>query len=462
MLNVKELQHSNILVRSRCALYGVALTTTALLGANAQAVEYRLSTGLTSTHSDNITRANSTNGEERDDWIHTPMLRGELAHETGNFRVQGDYLVEHRIYAEDSFEDRTRWTGRADLRWDTLQDVLQINASNSRTESTEDALGQDVELNRQVVTVSSIGPKLQFRPRASDVIYAEYRYSDISQEETDSDSTRQLLAAGYELGLSENRSISFEVSRDKVDFSRDLSPELEIDTASLTYESKGDALDFSLRGGYTTIDRSLDRDKVDGIIGRVDLTWRVSGNGQIQVNGSRSINDQSDDVLRGSAQFGQGSVFQNTNVNEVFTEDTLDVRYIHRWGRNRATIGYRLQNQDFQDNAATETFSRDQDESGFSALYARRVTPRIDFRVAARLIERDFQERGLVEDFLSANARIDWQASRRVNLFTSVSYEERDGRGDPMVVNALSFDEFRFSFGISIDLLNRTQRRQQL
>jgi len=426
MVNLKELSSTNGAARTRRALCGFALVATACGSVNVQAIEYRLSTGLTTTHSDNVTRANSTNGVEQDDWIHTPMVRGELAHETANLRVQGDYMVEHRIYAENSFEDRTRWTGRADLRWDTLRDILQINASNSRTESTEDALGQDVENNRQIVTVSSIGPKLQFRPRTSDLFSIEYRYSDISQEETDSDSERQLLAAAYELGLSTNRSLIFEVSRDMVDFTREDSPELDIDTASLTYQSEGDFLDLEIRGGYTTIDRSLGREKVDGVIGNVNLTWRVSGNGEFEVNGSRSINDQSNDVLRGSAEFGQGSVFQNTEINEVFTE--------------------------------AEAFSRDQDESGFSLLYARRVTPRIDFRAGARLTERDFQDRGLVEDFLSADVRLDWQASRRVSLFAGARYEERDGSGDPIVVNLLSFDEFRFSFGINIDLLNRLQR----
>lgn len=271
-----------------------------------------------------------------------------------------------------------------------------------------------------------------------------------------------MLAAAYALGLSENRTLTLDVSRDMVDFDREESPELEIDTASLTYASEGDAVDFELRAGYTTIDRSLDRDKVDGVIGSFDITWRVTGNGEFEFTGSRSINDQSDDVLRGSAEFGQGSVFQNTNINEVFTEDTLTASYSHRWGRNRATLGYRFQDQDFEDNAAAEDFSRDQDESGFSLLYARRVTPRIDLRASARFTERDFEDRGLKEDFISTDIRIDWQATRLVNLFASARYEERDGSGIPQVVNALVFDEFRFSFGINIDLLNRLPRRQLL
>lgn len=462
MLNSIQLQRIACAARSRRTRFGLALAATTLVSAGAHAIEYRLSTGFTTTHTDNIARANSGSGLVQDDWIHTPMVRGVLSHETPNLMVVGDYTVEHRIYTEDVFEDRTRWTGRADLRWDTLRDILQFNVSNSRTESTEDALGQDVENNRQITTVTSLGPKLQFRPRTSDLFSLEYRYSDISQEETDSDSERQRLAAAYELGLTENRALILEVSRDMVDFDRIDSPELEIDTATLTYRTEGDALELEVRGGYTTIDRSLNREKVNGIIGSFELIWRVNGNGQIEVNGSRSINDQSDDVLRGSAEFGQGSVFQNTDVNEVFTEDTLEIAYTHRWGRNRATFGYRFQDQDFEDAAATEVFSRDQDESGFNLLYARRVTPRIDFRAGARFVERDFQERGLIEDFITADVRIDWQAGRRVSLFAGASYDERQGSGDPVVANLLSFDEIRFNFGINIDLLNRTQRRQQL
>ncbi len=456
MLNSKDLNRKRCPTGALSALLSLALGGGLLVSTSAEAIEYSLTAGFSTERSDNITRSQI----EEDDWIHTPMLTAELAHQTANLRVEGDYLVEHRIYTEDFFDDRTRWTGRADLQWDALN-FLQFNASNSRTESTEDALQQDVENNRQITTVTSAGPKLQFRPRTSDILSLEYRFADITQEETDSDSERQLIAVAYELGLSENRALTLEVSRDMVDFDRDTSPELDIDTASLTYSSEGDAIEVDARGGYTTIDRSLNRDEVDGVIGSLDVTWSIGGGSQLEINASRSINDQSDDVLRGSAEFGQGSVFQNTDVNEVFTEDNLNVTYSYGWGRNTASIGYQLQDQDFEDIAESEFESRDQDESGFNVSYARRVTPRVDLRMGARFLERDFQDRGLTEDFITADLRIDWQAGRRVNLFAGASYEEREGSGADALVAALSFDEFRFSFGLTIDIIDRTKLPQQ-
>lgn len=455
--------------------YSRSAALSALLFAcgTAQAVEYKLTTGFSTERSDNVGRASEESGLVQKDWIHKPTLRGLLNHESNNVQISADYLVEHRIYTEEVFDDRTRWTGRADLRWDAVPELLQFNATNSRTETTEDSLIQDIETNRQVTSVTSVGPKLFFQPRASDQLSLEYRYSDISQGQVNtgatidpnvpqinSDSDRQLMAVAYRLGLSENRSLTAEVSRDKVDFKQN-APELEIDTASLLYSSKGDALELDARAGYTTIDRTLGRDKVDGVIGRLNLLWRVSGSGEINVQASRSINDQSDDVLRGNANFAQGAVFENTDVNEVFEENALRVSYTHRWGRNTATLGYNLQNKDFDDSAFAPDQSRDEDESGFTAFYSRRLTPRFDVRFGASILEREFDGRGVDEDYVTADFRLDWQAGRALTLFAGANYEERDATGVSPLVDQLSFDEFVFLFGFSFDLVNRYQLPQQ-
>ena len=450
-----------------------SLSALLLVGGSANAIEYTLTTGFSTERTNNVGRVSDDSGLVQKDWIHRPTLRGIVDHQGNNLQLTGDYLVEHRIYTEDVFDDRTRWTGRADLRWDALPELLQFNVTNSRTETLEDSLIQDVETNRQVTSVTSAGPKLTFRPRTSDELSLEYRYSDISQGQVntgatidpnvpqlDSDSERQLFTIAYELGLTENRSITAAVSRDKVDFNQN-APELEIDTASLQYESKGDALELILRGGYTTIDRTLGRDKVDGVIGRLNLMWRVSGSGQFDVTASRNINDQSDDVLRGSAAFGQGAVFENTDVNEVFEEHMLRVGYTHRWGRNTATLSYRLQNQDFEDSAFIDAQSRDEEESGFTLFLARRLTPRIEARFSGSIIERDFEDRGVVEDYLTADFRIDWQVGRSLRLFAGANYEERDARGDSPLVDQLTFDEFVYLFGFNFDLINRSKLPQK-
>ena len=234
----------------------------------AQALEYKLTAGFSADRTDNVGRASEGSGLVQSDTILRPTLRGLLDHEGNNVLFSADYLVEHRIYTEDVFDDRTRWTGRADLRWDPTE-FLQLNATNSRTETTEDSLLQDVETNRQVTSVTSLGPTLSFRPRASDRLSLAYRYSDVSQGQAfsgtslladaplvNADSERQNLTLAYEFGLTENRSLTASISRDEVEFEQN-SPDLEIDTASLLYESKGDALEVTALAGYTTIDRTL-------------------------------------------------------------------------------------------------------------------------------------------------------------------------------------------------------------
>ena len=441
--------------------------------APAQAFEYRLTTLFSAERSDNVGRASEESGLVQNDTILRPTLRAMLDHEANNFLLSADYLVEHRIYTEDVFNDRTRWTGRADLRWDAVPEFLQFNATNSRTEATEDSLLQNVETNRQVTSVTTLGPTLSFRPRPSDRLALEYSYSDISQGQVNSgatifendalinaDSQRQSLTLSYEIGFTENRTLTAAISRDEVDFEQN-APELEIDTASLMYTAKGDALEIDVLAGYTTIDRTLGRDEVDGFIGRLNLIWHVSGNGEFELRASRSINDQSDDVLRGSAGFGQGAVFENTDVNEVFDENSVRLSYSHEWGRNRATLAYNMQNQDFDDDAFIPGQSRDEEESGFIAFYTRRLRPNVDLRLGASLLERDFDARGVTEDYFTADFRLDWQVARTLGLFGGVNYEDRDASGTSPLVTQLSFDEFVYFVGFSFDLVNRYKLPQK-
>jgi len=434
-----------------------------------QALEYKLTAAFSADRSNNVGRASEDSGLVQKDTILRPTLRALADHEGNNLLLSADYLVEHRIYTEDVFDDRTRWTGRADLRWDAIPEFLQFNATNSRTETTEDSLLQDVETNRQVTSVTSLGPTLSFRPRASDRLSLEYRYSDISQGQVNSgatllpnaalvnaDSERQNITLAYEFGFTENRSLTASLSRDDVEFEQN-APDLQIDIASLLYESKGDAVEIMALAGYTTIDRNLGRDKVDGFIGRLNLLWRVTGSGEIEFRASRQINDQSDNVLRGSADFGQSAVFENTDVNEVFDENSLRLSYSHQWGRNRATLAYNFQNQDFEDDAFVAGQSRDEEERGFSAFYTRRVRPNVDLRMGATLLEREFDARGVTEDYFTADLRVDWQIARTLNLFGGVNYEDREASGTSPLVGQLSFDEFVYFFGFSFDIFNRYQ-----
>ena len=172
----------------------IGTLTTALPTA---ALEYRLGVGYTLETTDNVGR---TPDNEVSDFIHIPQARFSANHVTPQFDIDANYRFQHRIYVEDLFQDRTRLTGSAALSWKALPERLRINVSNSRTEATIQTLQQDIENNRQLTTVTSVGPVLSLRPRPSDRLNLEYRFSDVTEEETASDSERQLVRFGYVVG----------------------------------------------------------------------------------------------------------------------------------------------------------------------------------------------------------------------------------------------------------------------
>ena len=86
------------------------LSALLLVCGSASAVEYTLTTGFSTERTNNVGRVSDDSGLVQKDWIHRPTLRGMISHEGNSLQLTGDYLVEHRIYTEDVFDDRARWT----------------------------------------------------------------------------------------------------------------------------------------------------------------------------------------------------------------------------------------------------------------------------------------------------------------------------------------------------------------
>ncbi|MEM7220245.1 MAG: hypothetical protein AAF515_17920 [Pseudomonadota bacterium] len=433
--------------RSRARRFAAFLAVPALTAAlPAAALDYTIGAGYTLETTDNVGR---TTDNEVSDLINIPQVQASVSHLTSQFELDANYRFERRIYVEDLFQDRTRLTGSAQVAWHAIPERLRLNVSNSRTEATIQSLAQDIENNRQLTTVTSVGPVLSLRPRPSDRFNLEYRFSDVTEEETDSDSERQLFRIGYVAGLSANRNIGIEASRDSVEFEADFAPSLDINNASVTYNSRSELLDVQLKAGYSNIERSLGADDLNAFVGNLSVNWTPTGGSSFNVLLRRTLSDQSENLLRGTGQFGQGSVIDNSELNDVFTEDTVRASYTLSSPRNSVTLAFSLQNQDYEDDFVL----RDEDETGFSVNVQRRVTPRITAGASIEFVERDFLALGVKDDFVLGGANVRWQLSRKTLVRANVGWEERDSsRSD------LGFSQFVGRIGFIYNLVDRQQR----
>jgi len=432
---------------------------------NVQALEYNFAVGNTTLYTTNVGR---TEEEEVADLVQIPHASLVASHDTGAVELDAGYRFERRIYREDLFRDRNRFTGSANLLWNALPERLQFFASNTRTEATINSIEQDVEDNRQLVRTSSAGPRLLFNPRGGDQLSLEYRYTLVQEDdsiffgdEIDADSDRNRFSLAYELGISANRSLTLQASREEVDFDDPGTPDLDIDNASLSYRSNSERLELIVTAGYTDISRSQGFASVNGFVGDATLNWALSGSRDLSINARRNLNDQSRDLLRGTGTFGQRTVIDNSGLNDVFEEDTVGVNYNSRFGRNTFGLAFRYQTQDFA------TVNRDEDENRFTVRIGRQHTPRVGSSLSASYTQRDFQFTGLTDDFINVAGQIEWQTTNRLRLVLGARYQDRDSSNanlaadlSPIVgFNSFTFNEFSANVSIDFDLVSRVSRR---
>ena len=151
-----------------------------------------------------------------------------------------------------------------------------------------------------------------------------YLYTDVDFDETQTDSERQMGTARYIVALSRTRSLSFDVSNDRVDFDSEFAPDLDTWTGSATISNTGSNSQFSFTGGYSTVGRTMNREDVDGTIFDLDISWQAGVNTIVAISGSRQFRDRSTALATGRSDFGE-SVEENTDLNEVFTETLAEV-----------------------------------------------------------------------------------------------------------------------------------------
>lgn len=384
----------------------------------AVALDAELSVGYTGEYSTNTTLAGSDE-EEIDEWVHLPGADLRLSQAGAALEMAADYRVERRIYEKELFDDETAVRGTADVVWHALPERLDFNLRNTRAESTIRARQPNTEANRQTVSITEAGPTLRLRPQSNAEIQVEYLYSDVSVEETNTDSERQTGAARYVLDLSSIRTLTLEAARRDVDFDDPVAPDLESTIGTVTLDHAGRELTYSLSGGYNRTKRELDRDTVDGAIFDVNVQWTPRPATTLGLEASRDIRDQSSSLLAGGG--GRGDfIDEETDVNEVFTESRGAVTWNQRLGANDLALTLSATEEDYED------IPRDSERLAIALGLTRALNQRTTLRGRIELGNREFLDTDEEYDEIRGSLDLSRRLSRRFTVTVGAYYEERD------------------------------------
>jgi hypothetical protein len=366
-----------------------------------------------------------------------------MAHTGAALELDADYTFERRIYQRDLFEDTNAIRGTAEALWHALPERLDFTVRNTITEATINSGEPNTEANRQSVSYTDIGPTLRLRPRSNGEFQLEYLYTDVNDDETDTDSKRQNGSARYILELSSVRTTTLEATRQDVDFDDPGAPDLETWIGSVTYAQTGGNLQYSLMGGYNRTSRTLGREDVDGGVFAVSMIWDATSNRSLSLEASHGLRDQSSMLLSGGGGFGD-EINEDTDLNELFAETLLDVALTQRLGANEFELSVRGTLEDYED------VPRDSDYLAGRLDYERNVSRRTTFRAYVEAGKRNYTNEGSQYKEVLAGMELSRFMSRRFALSLQVLYEKRESEALGILEN---YDEWVGALTLSYQLI---------
>jgi len=382
----------------------------------ATALDLSAEAGYEGEYTNNTTR---TDTDKVGEWIHRPKVNARLDHSGDAIQASANYSARRDIHQEAVFNDRTYVTGRAEVTWQALPNRLSFNVFNARTETSINSTLPDSQDNRQTTDTTGAGTTLTIPSIGSQYIQFGYKYSMLSRDETDSDSNRQSTNLSYLIPISENRTLSLTANYGDIDFDNPFSPDYVSKSGSIQYASASNSLDVSFSMGYTQFERGLQRKDANGTTGNASLTWRTTGVTSLTASYSRSLDDNSLDTVRGTPEFGERFT-EDSTLNEVFTQDNLQLSLNTAIGHNQIHFSGYLRNKDYED------ISSDEERKNISLTATRKLQSNVSGRLFLSVMRVDVDNSNRDYDEYRAGASVTWGQIKNLNVTASVTYGRRD------------------------------------
>jgi hypothetical protein len=393
-----------------------AILVASIVAASAQALEITANVGYQAEYTDNTEQ---TPDDEINEWIQSPEATLLVNHDGPSTFVEVDYRARREIHQEVSSLDQTIVDGNALLTWQAIANRLKFDVSNTRTQTTIDSRGQDVQDNLQVTNTAQGGATLTLDSFGNQRFELGYHFADVNADKTSTDSQRQLGDASYVIPISSEQRVQLNGSITDVNFEESAASDFVSREGDVQYVYDGDVLDVDMRIGYTVVDLQ-DLNDTQGTTGDISIVWSATGATHLTVSYSRAIDDGAVDADMGIPQFGENFDNSNSDLTQPYTIDEANLSLDTQLGHNDVElIGYyRDQNYD--------SIDRNQDTTGGRLVFSRKLRPTLTARLFGDISKTDYQDQGQRDDDLRSALELEWTRWRRLTVSGSAAYTRRN------------------------------------
>lgn len=387
----------------------------------AQELEYEWRVGA--GHSDNIAR---TPDGEVDETVGLAGLELAYEHASRGFEATIDTDVEFRTYFDDTFDDDTRGAVNADLLFKLSEDFFTWGAEGRVGHTVTDPFAAETPENRERITNLATGPDFQLRIGNATIIGLSGRYADNSFEETNADNNVLRGNLFLRRALSRNRSLSFNVNGDRVEFDDTLiNSNFDRQAAFIGFSSENSKGTLVVNAGYNELhDRGT---TFDGSFVQIDIDRNLTASTTFGISFDQQLtfaSDLFDENQEPGLGFGDTQDIAGiANPFEV-TQAAIDLNF-NRQG-NSLFVVVDWQEQEFVDN---NLFGRSISSIRVGGGRALGRSFRVFFNASLR--RTDFDEFDREDDDVSYGVGFRYQFNDTVAIELDVRRTDRDS-DDPL------------------------------
>lgn len=290
--------------------YGLSansLITTSLIGfclfpaTNSHAAEYQYLVEATGSV-ERIENARRSSSSGQDELLLEQRLRGTLSRATSKLVTNIDYQGAKYNYRNNLQTDRSLITGSSSIDWLISPERLSWNLSNTRSLQVVNSLLPDTLDNRQVISVTSTGPRVTFQLSGRNKLSGSVNYS-IAEYERSLLSGQDRIAAN--LLFSHNFSTSFISSLGANYLQSELDddpafgfPNLDFERYEYFWQNEyiTEIINLNLMVGQNVLMRD-DFDDQENILTRLTGSYKVNSQSTVEFNYSDSYEDIFSNIL---------------------------------------------------------------------------------------------------------------------------------------------------------------------
>jgi hypothetical protein len=369
---------------------------------------------------EHTTNALKTSTDERSDLEQQAIAALGLSHEGTSVIAEMDYIARFTAYDENTQSDQTEVTGDASMVYEQMDNQLYWTLENSRRNLVRDRALANIQSNREIRAISSIGSELILRPSASDAIYTGLSYSDTSYGDSDQqDSNSAGANISWQRSLSEVDVASLNINYQDVKFDTGVGDN-QYYRATVGYSASLSKLSYNIDVGYNTSQRESGTANGGYFQGQSSYfdgssMWRLA------------VLHELTDTSRGGeiGDFVDLDDFYNSSLDvDVFQLTNLELEY-NNSALCRACLfsaAVLLQSEDY------EELDSDSDEYAFGTSFTYQISRLLSAGVLLGYRDFRFKNNNARGDYNIVNVgfEINQSLTRQFSVVYSLGYEEGD------------------------------------